>query len=176
MADKNSKSEHVPSQIVQVRFELPMKASLSDHKQQGIAVIKGEQQRMASHCPGLCTVSHEREKKLCQGHQCFKAVQRFPQAHELESKHLTHTVHSNITWVSYFVTSSDHKMMPSKALQGACVWEKSGAGGERRKKMQAGKRHLAARGMLCLWLPDFLCLWSPCPLPKDSKQHYYRDR
>lgn len=98
-----------------------MKASLSDHKQQGIAVMKSERQWMAS-CPnhntGLRTVSHERENKLCQGHWCLKAVRPLAQAPELEPKLLTHTVHSKITWVSYFATSSHHKMMPSKALQG----------------------------------------------------------
>lgn len=71
--------------------------------------------------------SHERGNKYCQSHRCLKA-------HEPEPKLLTHPVLSKSTRESCLVISSDHKMMPSKALQVVCVcvcvrnlgWEEMG--------------------------------------------------
>jgi len=157
-----------------------MKASLSDHKQQGIAVMKRERQWMASRCPGLCTVSHQRQKKPFQGHGCLKAVQPFPQAHELEPKLLTHCAqqHRLSEPLLYFKWSQDDDAFKGTAGSRGWGWGgKSGVGGERRKKMQPGERCLTARGMLCcLWPPDFLRSWLPCSLLQDSKKHYHGDR
>ena len=145
-----------------------MKASLSDHKQQGTAVMKGERPWMASHCPGLRTVSHEREKKPCRGHWCLKAVQQFPHAHELEAKFLTHTLHSSITWVSYFATSSNHKMMPSMVLEGAwrggrnLGWEEKGG-----RKCSQGRDPLLQGGCSVVYGHHIFCV-------HDCHAHYYR--
>lgn len=88
--------------------------------------------------------SHERGKKCCQGCQCFKAQ-------EPEPKLLTHPVLSKSTRESCLVTSSDQKMMPSKALQVVCVcarnlgWEEKGG-----RKCSQGRDTLVQRGMLCV--------------------------
>lgn len=72
----------------------------------------------------------------------------------------------------------DFKWSQDDAFKGtagtAYVWE-SGVGGNRRKKMQAGKKHWYKGGCSVLQ-PHFLHLWSPCPSVQDSEKHYHRDR
>lgn len=78
------------------------------------------------------THSHERGKKCCQGCQCFKAQ-------EPEPKLLTHSVLSKSTRESCLVTSSDQKMMPSKALQVVCVCVREIWGGRRKEEENAAR-------------------------------------
>lgn len=114
------------------------------------------------------SLSPVREKKPRQGHGWLKAVQLFAQAHTRCAQQ-----HHGSELLCDFKWSQDDAF---KGTSGRGSGEKSGLGGQRRKKMQPGKRHLAAWGVLCcLWPSDFLCSWLPCPLLQDPKQHYHRE-
>lgn len=139
--------------------------SLHD-KQQGIAGVKGGWQWLASHCPGSYTVM-KGERNALRATDALK--------HKPEPKLLTHSVLSRSTPESCLVTSNDHKMMPSKALQVVCMCEKSGLGKKRRRKIQPGKRHGYKGGCSVLW-PHFQYSWLPCPLVQDWEKHYHSDR
>lgn len=82
------------------------------------------------------TYSHERGKKCCQGHRCLKAQARAQTPHTscAQQEHLRYCL----------VTSNDHKMMPSKALQVLRMcenlgWEEIG-GGKRRQGRNTGAK------------------------------------
>lgn len=69
-------------------------------------------------------------------------------------------MHSNTTWVSYFATSSDHKMMPSKALQGACVWGEIWGGRRKEEEIAAREETPCCKGDALLFMATRFCMFT----------------